>query len=791
MNAFGDTGGRPPDDGGVVVDMGGSVVAPMDAIEEPDGGITLIQVEPDDTKPAAGHNENLADYLEETYLSEIAQKVIEGVRVDRESRKPWADTISEAMSYLGINFETRDFPFPGASAVVDMMIMEAALRNQAQTCAELMPATGPVKSQIIGIPTENTEERATRTKDFFNWFLMEGSPGWVEEKERLFLWRALAGSVFSKVYQDPIKNRPVSPFLTSDDVVVSYFADSEMESVPRVTHILGLTYREMRERQISGFYSDIELVTPENPEQTVIGQKVDNLVGVTKPTPDEADKINFDFEVFEQHVDMVLKGYEAKSADGEILDLPTPFIITVDRTSRKVLGIRKNWREGDASYEKIQYFVHWKLLPGLGFYGLGFLHILGNPAKTATALQRQMIDAETLSMFPGGMRVKGMRMDDNNKMIGPCEWIEIDTGGLPISQAIAPMPYKGASEVSLALWDKGRQNAQNVGNMADISVGDGRQDAPVGTTLALLEAANRMMSATIKSAHRSLKKEFKLFAALFGQYLPETPYPFPVPGGQQAIMRADFSDEIDVIPVSDPNITSYAQRVTRAEAMLRFALQAPEIHDKRAAFKNMYVEMGVDERKIEAILPPPQQAVPSDPLTENQMALTGKPVAVGQWQDHQAHIKAHQVLADQVPNLAAHISEHLAAAMRVNVEKLLGITLPPAGTKLPPQVENQLAVLVAQALDKLNTPQGAEPTPGQIAMAEIQVEAQKVSAIIQKINADTATKAFEAQQKYLTSEKDRQERMANAAADRQSRAQIELMKAQNKNSIGSSRRSFN
>ncbi len=275
------------------------------------------------------------------------------------------------------------------------------------------------------------------------------------------------------------------------------------------------------------------------------------------------------------------------------------------------------------------------------------------------------------------------------------------------------------------------------------------------------------MSATIKSAHRSLKREFKLFAALFGQYLPMKPYPFPVAGGMQAIMRKDFSDDIDVIPVSDPNITSYAQRVTRAEMMLRSALQAPQIHDLRAAYKNMYIEAGVDERKIAAILPDPAQAQPTDPLTENQNALTGKPLAAAMWQDHQAHIKAHQVLAEQVPPIAAHISEHLAMAMRVNVEKLLGIQLPPPGTKLPPEIENRIAVMVAQALEHLNAPQGKEPTPGQIAMAEIQVEAQKVGAMLEKIKADAATTAYKEQAANARNERDNQIKITLASIQAQ------------------------
>lgn len=755
-----------------------------------DGGVEIDVEQHDAERPTPAHEENLADSMDEDALSRLAEQVINWKDADESSRSEWYGALAEGLTLLGLKISDRTTPFKGATGVFDTLMLEAVLRNQAQTCGELLPAGGPVKTQIMGVPTEDTEQRAGRVKSFFNWYLMEAAPEWIESHEQMYLWRALAGSVFTKTYQDPILRRPVSPWLGPAQLIVSYHADPEMETCSRVSEIMSLSFKELRERQMSGFYSDISLRTPEETgDPNAIQAKIDSITGVSKPQMDSQYMFDKDFEVIEQHVDLDLEGFEHQrpsrdiGPDGEMMKensrLPLPYIVSVETTTRKVLAVRRNWREGDESFQKQQYYTHHRLIPGLGFYGIGYAHILGNPAKAATALQRQMIDAATLEMFPGGLRVKGMRMDDNNKMVGPCEFIEIDTGGLPIGQAVAPMPYKGPSEVSFNLWVKGRENAQSLGNMADISVGDGRQDAPVGTTLALLEAANRMMSATIKSGHRSLKREFKLFAALFGQYLPEKPYPFPVAGGMKAIMRRDFSDDIDVIPVSDPNITSYAQRVTRAEMMLRFAQQAPPgLFDQRAAYINMLTEAGVDERKINAILPPPQTAMPMDPLSENQNALTGKPIAVGQYQDHQAHIQAHQVLQEQIPTIAAHISEHLAAAMRVNVEKLLGITLPPMGTKLPPEIENRLAVMVAQALQHLKSPDGKEPTPGQIAMAEIQVEAQKVNAMLEKIKADAATTAYKEQQQNQRDRLRLQQQTTVAMIQEQGARDRERMKSQ-------------
>ena len=769
---------QPMGDGSVAVDLatGGPQIT-----EAPDGAVTIDMNPPADEPPTPQHNDNLADSMDQDALTRLGSQIIDWKEADEKSRADWQGMLTQGMDLLGLKMTDRNTPFQGASGVYDTILLEAILRNQAQTSAELLPAAGPVKTQIIGSTNEAVEQRAQRVREFFNFYLMEAAPEWVEDMEQMLFWRALCGSTFKKVYQDPILNRPVSPWITPQDLIFSENSDSALEKCQRVTQVIKSTFKEIRERQMSGFYSNVSLMIPQDDgTPNAVQEKVNQITGVY-PNQDESSLLyDKDFILLECHCDLVLEGFERDSmpaSEGnadevEKSPLPLPYIVTVEMTTKKVLAVRRNWNEGDETFSKNNFFVHYRFIPGLGSLGIGYAHILGNPAKAATALQRQMIDAETLNMFPGGLRVKGMRMDDNNKMIGPCEWIEVDTGGLPINQAVAPMPYKGASEISLALWEKGRQNAQNLGSMADISVGDGRQDAPVGTTLALLEAANRMMSATIKSAHRSLKRELKLFYALFAQYLPEQPYPFPVSGGAASIMREDFKGDVNVIPVSDPNITSYAQRVTQAEARLRIAQQFPQVHDIRAACHQMYIAMGTDDEKINAILPPPPAAIPADPLTENQLAMVGKPIAVAEYQDHQAHVQAHAVLMEQVPTLAAHISEHLAAAMRVNVQKLLGIQLPPMGTKLPPEIENQIAVLVAQALEKLKNPEGPEPTPGQIAMAEIQVEAQKVQAKLQEIQANAATAAFK-------------EQMANkrAAEDRQARTAVDMLRLQVDKSI--------
>jgi hypothetical protein len=736
--------------------------------ESPDGGV-IIDLEPEQkpsTDPEAMvQDANLAEYMPESVLNGLAESLMQAVDADDQSRSDWKSMMQEGIKYLGLNFEDRSYPFQGASGVFDTIMLEAVIRWHATATAELLPASGPVKTQIVGIPSEETDAQASRVKEFMNYYLTEGAPEYVEENDQMLMWLPLVGSTFKKTYQDPILNRPVSSFIQPENLIVNYGA-ADIDTATRVTHEFTINQRELKMRQLAGFYRDIDLGLPEpdaiESGERPVGEAVDRVQGTQKSLPtDPTMDITYRFR--EVHADIDLEGFEHRETGDDNVEaatgLPLPYIVTIDTSSRKVLSVRRNWREGDSTYEKVGYFTHFKFVPGLGFYGYGYAHILGNPAKSSTALQRQMIDAATLAMFPGGLRVKGMRMDNNNQMIAPCTFPEIDTGGLPISQAIMAMPYRGPDEVSLELSRDVRNNAKSLAGTSEIAVGEGRQDAPVGTTVALLEAANRPQSSTIKNCHRAFRREFKLIAALFGQFLPDRPYPFPVSGGSKAIMRADFNNNIDVIPVSDPNITSSAQRMMRAEALLRFATQAPAMHNQYEAFKQMYVEMGVDPGKIEKLLLKPEDAQPLDPLSENQNALIGKPVKAAEYQDHDAHIQSHAPLMETVPTIQAHIAEHMALKMRVQVQNAMGVQLPPAGTKLPPEIENQIAMGVAQSMQSLNKPQGENPTPEQVAMEQVKVEGQKVAAKLAETKAKTQTEAFKAQMKAQSEEEDRRTRI--------------------------------
>lgn len=690
--------------GGVDVDMpeegidleleeaGPQMIDGAEVMETEDGGVE-INFEPESELPEeAEFDANLALYMDDMDLNGLGEMLLSGVEEDRQSRGDWEATMSEGIKLMGLKIEDRQTPFKGACGVFDPLLAEAVVRWQAVACGELLPAGGPVKTQVIGVANEQLDAQASRVRDFMNLYLTDLAPEFYEEFDQMLFWLALVGSTFKKVYQDRLLGRPVSRFVLPDNFIAAY-GTTDLSTSPRFCHISPMTRRNFRLAQLSGVYRDIDIGDPQGDDssQTPIQAEVDGVQGV-EPGAEGTEE----YRVYEVYADLNLSGFE--NEDG----IPLPYIVSIEEGTRKVLSIYRNYAEDDPTFQRQDSFVHYKFMPGVGFYGLGYAHLLGNSAKTATSIRRQLIDAGTLNNFPGGLRVKGMRIEDNNIGIGPTEFREIDTGGLPIQNAIMTMPYKEPSAVSLSLLKETYESARNLANTAEIAVGEGRQDAPVGTTVALMEAATRLQSATLKRAHKAFSRELKLIANLFGKYLPDEPYPFPVRGGMSAIMKQDFENNIDVIPVSDPNISSSAQRMMRAEALLRFATQQPDQHNIREAYKQMYAEMGIPEEKIQLLMKADApQAQPLDPLTENQNAILGMPLKAGAYQDHDAHIASHAPIAAENPALQAHINEHLALKMRVQVEQIIGQPLPPPGQPLPPQIENQIAVMVAQAMQQL------------------------------------------------------------------------------------------
>ena len=735
-------------------DDGPAMVDGAEFTELDDGGVE-IDFEPEvERLEDAPFDANLALYMDDMDMNTLGETLLSGVEEDKQSRGDWEATMSEGIKLMGLKIEDRTMPFKGACGVYDPLMAEAVVRWQAVAAGELMPAAGPVKTQVIGVANEQLEAQASRVQQFMNLYLTELAPEFYEEFDQMLFWLPLVGSTFKKTYQDRLLGRPVSRFVLPDNFIASY-GTTDLATSPRFCHITPMTRRNFRLAQLAGVYRDIDLGDPQadDSSQTPIQAEVDGVQGV-EPGAEGTEE----YRIYEVYADLNLVGYE--NEDG----IPLPYVVTIEEGTRKVLSVYRNYDEGDPTFQRKNPFTHYKFMPGVGFYGLGYAHLLGNSAKTATSIRRQLIDAGTLNNFPGGLRVKGMRLEDNNIGIGPTEFREIDTGGLPIQNAIMTMPYKEPSQVSLALLKETYEAARNLANTTEIAVGEGRQDAPVGTTVALMEAATRLQSATLKRCHRAFTRELKLIADLFGKYLPDEPYPFPVRGGMAAIMREDFANNIDVIPVSDPNISSSAQRMMRAEALLRFATQQPDQHNLREAYRQMYVEMGVAPEKIELILAPERQKPrPLDPLTENQNAIVGMPLVAGAYQDHDAHIAAHAPIAQDNPILQAHINEHLALKMRQQVEQIIGQPLPPPGMPMPPELENQLAVMVAQAMQQLAPMYKPQPEVDQMA----QVEMQKLQIKQADNERDAQVELAKAQMEAQTD-----------AANRASREKIAAMKLQ-------------
>lgn len=718
-DSLGGASRQETDDGGVVIDLNPPAA-------------TNQSLSPDD------FNANLATFMSQAQRDAVAQELIEAIDEDIRSREPWSAMMAEGLKLLGTTIEKRTKPFLGASGVYDPIMAEAVIRFWAIFHGEVLPPKGPCKTELIGSELPENTQKAQRIQDWMNLYLTHLAPEFYPDMDQAAFWLALVGSVFKQPHQDPIRRRPVSPFIMPQDLVVPYSTVS-IEDAQRLTRIMHMTRRDIKLRQLKGIWIDIDLMEPTlQQSQDQLKQQIDVSQGIVIPTQWRGDEV---FDVYKCEVDLDLGRH--MSGTEKMDGFPVPYRVDIDKETQKCFGIYRNWRKGDESFGKRTQFVHHKFLPGTGFYGFGYAHVLGNTALTGTSLTRQIIDSQTLSMFPGGLRVKGMRFEDNNKQIGPTEFREIDTAGLPIQQAVMVMPYKEISQVPLLTLQHVIERGKGVSSQTELSVGDGRQDAPVGTTLALLESANRLTSASLQLFHKSFGQELQMIANLFGEHLPETPYPFPVPGGKSAIMKADFIPNVMVWPVSDPNVVTQSQRIIRAEAKLRLAMQNPQIHDLREAYKSVYRSMGMRDEEIALILPEPQQAQPADPLTENQAAIMGGPLKAAPYQDHEAHIKVHGALGE-IPAMQAHIAEHMAMQMRQQIERIIGKPLPQPGTPLPPQIENQIAVLTAKAMQAWKQEQGQEMTPDMIVRAELANEATKIANTLAIAKGKDTVAAFKA-----------------------------------------------
>lgn len=649
-----------------------------------DGGATINFGAPQPMM--GGHNENLAENMNDGDLEMIARELSDAYDGDKESRGDWSSTYAEGLELLGMQYEDRTNPFPGASGVSHPLLAESVTQFQAQSYKELFPAGGPVKTQIMGAINPQVEQQSQRVKEFMNFQLTHVMEEYEPELDQMLFHLPLSGSAFRKIYFDNTLGRPVSKFVSSEDLVVPYEA-TDLHTCSRITHVVKMMSNDLRKFQVSGFYRDIPVGEPSEGDPSEVQDKIDELDGKQKTyTKDDV------YTLLEMHVDLDLPGYEDANEAGEETGIRLPYIVTIEENSNQILSIRRNWNETDPLKIKKQYFVHYKFLPGLGFYGFGLIHMLGGLTKTATSVLRQLIDAGTLVNLPAGFKARGLRIRDDDQPLVPGEFRDVDAPAGDLRASLMTLPYKEPSGTLFNLLGFVIDSGKSFAAVADMKLGEGNEVNPVGTTMALLERGMKVMSAIHKRMHAAQGKEFKLLAKLFAESLPPV-YPYQIVGGNQAIKAQDFDARIDVIPVSDPNIFSVTQRVTLAQQQLQLAQAAPQMHNIYEAYRRMYEAMGV--QNIDAILMQPPQPQPKDPATENSEILAGMPAQAFPGQNHDAHIEAHFSMMHStvvksspivMANLQAHIMQHISLKAQEEIQQEVMAQM----QQLPPEQQQMM-----------------------------------------------------------------------------------------------------
>ena len=693
---------------------------------------------------------NLADIMPDSDLNSLKNDLMGNVESDKDSRSDWEKTYREGLEYLGMKYEERSQPFEGASGVMHPLLSESVTQFQAQAYNELLPSQGPVKTQVLGMTTPETEQQAARVQEFMNYQLMQVMKEYDPETDQMLFYLPLSGSAFRKVYYDQNLGRAVSKFIPSEDLIVPYTA-TDLHSATRITHVINMPMNDIRKLQQVGFYSDVDIESGNMMADEIddIQEGIDELQGV-KPSYDDDDTC----KVHEIHTELDIEGFEDMNAEGEETGIKLPYIVTIG--NNKVLSIRRNYKENDQLKQRINYFVHYKFLPGLGFYGFGLTHMIGGLSKAATSILRQLIDAGTLSNLPAGFKARGIRIRNDDQPLQPGEFRDMDAPGGSLRDAFVPLPFKEPSQTLLSLLgilvDSGRRFA----SIADIQIGDGNQNAPVGTTVALLERGTRVMSAIHKRLHASQRIEFEILAKVFGEYLPPA-YPYSTANGNQTIKALDFDSRVDVLPVSDPNTFSMSQRVMMAQEMLRTVQSNPEIHGPTGiheAYRRMYSSMGV--QNIEQLLPPPPQPQPIDPASENASLIAGMPAQAFQGQDHDSHINSHVSLYGTITAqsnpvvlslIQAHVYQHVSFRAAEIVDQQNAQNPEFQSTlqqiqQLPPEVGMQyqqqlqesvardVAAVVSQLMEQINSifmPPPPQPDPlVQLRGKELDIKADDV-----------------------------------------------------------------
>ena len=751
---------EPQEDGGVVIDLD-----PQEMMGIDDGDFYR----------------NLAEELSDQELASLSSELLADFESNKASRSEWEDAYSKGLELLGYTYEERTMPFRGATGVTHPLLAEAATQFQAQAFNELLPPSGPVRTQIVGEKTRDNEAQAFRVKEFMNYYITNVMEEYTPEFDQMLFYLPLAGSTFKKVYYDEAMDRAVSKFVPAEDIVVPYGA-SDLDSCENITQVVKMTLNDLRIRQVMGFYRDIPVIPSQGNSSEVVDE-MSKLEGM------EPGNLDYDCTLLECHVNLDLEGFEDMGEDGEPTGIKIPYIVTISEDNGQVLSVRRNFREEDERKKKIPYFVHYKFLPGFGFYGLGLIHTIGGLSRTATAALRQLIDAGTLSNLPAGFKARGLRVRDDEEPLQPGEFRDVDAPGGAIRDSLMPLPFKGPDTTLFQLLgfvvDAGRRFA----TITDMKVGDGNQQAAVGTTVALLEQGSRVMSAVHKRLHYGMRQEFKALARVMSEYLPQE-YPYAVAGGNRAVMQQDFDDRVDVVPVSNPNSFSQAQRISLAQSQLQMAMQAPQMHDMHEAYRRMYEALGVNDVDKILIAPSSDDPIPKDPAQENMDALDGVQLKAFEGQDHDAHIQAHLIFMTSptiqaLPQAAIALQKHIIEHVKLKCQEMATAQMlqQTGGQPLTPDMELQLEAMVAQlnaqefAKLKQLTAQITGQNQGdpliQLKQQELQLEAQKDQRDAQMDQAELqldqqrmANKQTEFQQRLASQERQTQARI-DAALERE------------------------
>jgi len=725
-----------PDSSNVVMaDIEATDVGSIEISPEDDGGV-IIDFDPQDQRGKSDDfYMNLAEEIPDRELARISSDLLGEFDANKASRQEWEDAYTNGLELLGFTYDERTQPFRGASGVTHPLLAEAATQFQAQAFNELLPASGPVRTVVMGKETASKTQQASRVRQFMNYYITNVMEEYTPDMDQMLFYLPLAGSTFKKTYFDETLGRAVSKFVPAENLVVPY-ETADLETCPNITQVVRMSLNDLRKRQIGGTYLDVD-VLPAQKEMSDLDGEMDRIEGL------EPNQIDYDCTILECHVDLDLEGYEDLDNDGEPTGIKIPYVVTISEDNGQILSIRRNYREDDELRKKIQYFTHFKFLPGFGFYGLGLIHTIGGLSRTATAALRQLIDAGTLSNLPAGFKARGLRIRDDDDPLQPGEFRDVDAPGGAIRDSLMPLPFKGPDQTLFNLLGFVVQAGQRFATITDLKVGDGNQQAAVGTTIAMMEQGTRVMSAVHKRLHYAMKQEFKILARVMSESLPQR-YPYTVPGGDERIMQSDFDDRVDVVPVSNPNVFSQAQRIVMAQTKLQLATQAPELHNLAEVFRDMYEALGVTD--IDRIMKsvPEEEPTPLDPAQENINALDMLELHAFEGQNHQAHITAHLVFGSSpmvggLPPVAMALQKHVMEHVQIAAKEQAAVAYlqqmqqkggQPATDDEMLEIEKLTAQFVAEGLQQVKELSGQLSGAGapdplvQLKEQELQIKAQ-------------------------------------------------------------------